>query len=224
MCVGDAASRNSGCLTVAGGSHVARSRLLFAERDTRSNAGPITSPPKCWWGHPSPSSRRRALTRLCRYFDRRLWMYGTHAGCRHAPGVACHFQSHFDCDEKVELDEEDFEAHPADVIPQQFAGRGSFWWYAHVTHFLLQVRCWWRPFFLSPREASAAADRRLLAPSKSPIRCATPPAPHVRPPLRDSLLLLLAPLHLSNVTGRLATPRAREGICRQQASEKAGQL
>ena len=68
-------------------------------------------------------------------------MYGAHAACQHAPGVRCHFLSHFDCGEEEDLEEADFEAHPRDVIPQGFVGRGSFWWYAHVTHFLLQVRC-----------------------------------------------------------------------------------
>jgi len=39
---------------------------------------------------------------------------------------------------QVELEERDFESHPKDVIPHEFADRGAFWWYAHVTHFLLQ--------------------------------------------------------------------------------------
>jgi hypothetical protein len=68
-------------------------------------------------------------------------MYGAHAACQHAPGVRCHFLSHFDCGEEEDLEEADFEAHPKDVIPAAFVGRGSFWWYAHVTHFLLQVSC-----------------------------------------------------------------------------------
>jgi len=48
----------------------------------------------------------------------------------HAPGLACHFHPHFDCPEDVELNERDFEAHPRDVIPDEFAPRGAFWWYA----------------------------------------------------------------------------------------------
>ncbi len=36
------------------------------------------------------------------------------------------------------MPERDFEAHPRDVIPGEFAHRGAFWWYAHVTHFLLE--------------------------------------------------------------------------------------
>ena len=39
-----------------------------------------------------------------------------------------------------ELEEADFESHPTPVIPDEFVDCGSFWWYAHVTYFLLQVR------------------------------------------------------------------------------------
>ena len=52
--------------------------------------------------------------------------------------MPCHFVSHFICPHDVKLEEEDFESHPKDVIPHDFAERGAFWWYAHVTHFLLQ--------------------------------------------------------------------------------------
>ena len=31
---------------------------------------------------------------------RGLWMYGAHAACAHAPGVACHFHPHFNCPEQ----------------------------------------------------------------------------------------------------------------------------
>ena len=66
------------------------------------------------------------------------WTYGLHTGCRHASGVACHFHPHFDCEASQDFQQPEFESHPRDVIPAEYSGRGSFWWYAHLSHYLLQ--------------------------------------------------------------------------------------
>lgn len=66
------------------------------------------------------------------------WTYGLHKGCRHVPGVACHFHPHFDCEASQDFQQPEFESHPRDVIPAEYSGRGSFWWYAHLSHYLLQ--------------------------------------------------------------------------------------
>jgi len=66
------------------------------------------------------------------------WTYGLHKGCRHASGVACHFHPHFDCEASQDFQQPEFESHPRDVIPAEYSGRGSFWWYSHLSHYLLQ--------------------------------------------------------------------------------------
>jgi len=92
---------------------------------------------------------------------RGLWLYGSHSSCAHAPGLACHFHPHFDCPEDVELNERDFEAHPRDVIPDEFAHRGAFWWYAHVTHFLLEENLEFR-LKLSAAKAALGFQRPII--------------------------------------------------------------